>query len=107
MTTADDAQAALLEAELAGKPIALTWREDLAARLMRDCMEARATLAKLEPAQLAAAQLVAKGYRNKEIARLQGISESSVEQYLLAAFRAADVETRSELAAMVARAGLS
>jgi DNA-binding CsgD family transcriptional regulator len=60
------------------------------------------TQATLTPTELVIADLAARGYRNREIARQLGLSPKTVEWNLTKAYRKLGVRSRTELALRVA-----
>ena len=75
-------------------------------RLGRACAERwsdRALRDGLSPRERAVTELVARGLKNREIARLLGISPATVRNHLASIFRKAEVTTRAELAFVCAR----
>lgn len=60
----------------------------------------------LTPRERSVAELVIRGFQNGEIARMLGVSPSTVRNHLVAIFRKGQVTTRSELAFAVASSDL-
>ncbi len=104
----DEAPASILEA-VRGVGYGQTgWVSALVAgRLMRPCQgPAGAPGRGLTPRQLDVLRMVAKGKTNKEVARALGLSETTVEKHLAAAFSTLDATTRAEAVARAMRLGL-
>lgn len=67
---------------------------------------ARELLAKLSSRERQVALLIARGYRNEEIARELGISVATTKDHVHHVLTKADMASRTELAAALARGGV-